>query len=157
MAYGLNPTASVLQRCVVAHRGVVLIAPWLLLVCASCQDSKQPPPPTDPNMLRGIVRIYGIAFNELHRPPQNIDELKAILAPVTSEPDKYLRSTRDGEEFAVVWGLQFDQTAPDTVVAHEKKGVDGKRMVVTADGTISEVSAEEFAKLKFPENYKPAG
>jgi hypothetical protein len=151
MAYGFNPTA-IARTCA----AMVLIA-WLLVACSGCGNSKEPPPPTDPNMLRGIVRIYGIASNELHRPPQNMDELKAVLAPVTNEPDKFLRSTRDGQDFAVVWGLRIEQTAPDTVIAHEQKGVDGKKMVVTADGTVSEATAEEFAKLKFPKNYKPAG
>jgi hypothetical protein len=157
MAYGLYPTASMLRRSAGMRLALVIIASWLLGASVGCQKESGPPPPTDPNMLRGIVRIYGIAANELKRPPQNMEELKTVLAPVTNEPDKFLRSTRDGQEFAVVWGMQIDQTAPDTVIAHEQKGVDGKRMVVTADGTVSEATAEEFSKLKFPKNYKPAG
>jgi hypothetical protein len=85
-----------------------------------------------------------------------MEELKSVLKPLTKDPDKYVRSTRDGEEFVVVWGVQMDQLPLDTVVAYERKGVDGKRMVVNLNGEVREVSAEEFLKLKFPKGHKPS-
>jgi hypothetical protein len=121
-----------------------------------CQSGNEVPPPTDPSMLRGIIRIYGIATRDLGRPPQNIEELKAIYAQVDSDPSKYVRSNRDGEEFVVVWGLNLENSSADTVVAYERKGADGKRMIVTVDGMVREVTADEFAKLKFPKNHTPS-
>jgi hypothetical protein len=114
------------------------------------------PPPTDTNMLRGIIRVYSIASRDLGRPPKSIDELKAVYAGADPDPDKFFRSTRDGEEFVVVWNLDLNNAPGDMVVAHERTGVDGKRLVVTADSNIKEVSEEEFDKLKFPKNHKPA-
>jgi hypothetical protein len=43
----------------------------------------------------------------------------------------------------------------DTVIAYERTGVDGKRMVINRDGVAKEVSKEEFAGLKFPKGHKP--
>ena len=111
--------------------------------------------PPDTSALRGIIRYYSTAASELGRPPQNMEELKAVLAPLTIEPDKYLRSTRDGEEFVVVWGLQLHQQSPNTIIAYERRGVDGKRLVLDLNAMVREVTPEEFAKLKFPKGHTP--
>ncbi len=111
--------------------------------------------PPDTSALRGIIRYYQTATGELGRPPKNMEELKAPLAPLTDEPDKYLRSTRDGEEFVVVWGLQLTKLPLDTIIAYERKGVDGKRLVLDLNGVVREVTPEEFAQLRFPKGYKP--
>ena len=111
--------------------------------------------PPDTSALRGIIRFYVTAAGELGRPPKNMDELKSVLAPLTNEPDKYLRSTRDGEEFVVVWGLDLYQQSPDTIVAYERKGVDGKRLVLDVNAMVREVTPEQFARLKFPKGHKP--
>jgi hypothetical protein len=111
--------------------------------------------PPDTSALRGIIRFYVTAASELGRPPKNMDELKSVLAPLTNEPDKYLRSTRDGEQFVVVWGLNLYQQPPDTIVAYERKGVDGKRLVLDVNAMVREVTPEEFANLKVPKGHKP--
>jgi hypothetical protein len=144
----LSPVAHILV-CVVG----ALLFGWLV----GCQVEQGPPAPTNPVTLRGIVRLYGMAQRDLRRPPTSMDELKAQLVQVTTDdPAKHLTSTRDGEEFVVAWGMDLNSSPKDTVVAYERKGVDGKRMVVTVDGTVSEVSQEEFAKLKFPKDHKPS-
>ena len=93
----------------------------------------------------------------LNRPPQNIDELKAVLAPVSNDPSQYFLSSRDGQEFVVVWGLNLATAPPDTVVAYERTGADGKRMVVTVNRDILEVTPEEFARLKLTKDHAPGG
>jgi hypothetical protein len=100
-----------------------------MLICiglTGCgQSGRTVPAPTDVTLLRGIIRVYATAANELGRPPQKMDELRAILAPVDKDTDKYLRSKRDGEEFVVVWGQDLDHLPGDTIVAYERKGIDG--------------------------------
>jgi hypothetical protein len=78
-----------------------------------------------------------------------------VLKPVTDDPSQYLRSKRDGGDFVVVWGLNLDSAPPDTVVAYERTGADGKRMVVTSTAEVREVTPEEFANLKFPADHQP--
>jgi hypothetical protein len=134
---------------------VSLLIALVGMSAGGCNSGPRVAPPTDSSMLRGIIRVYAIATRDLGRPPQNIEELKAVYQQADPDPAKYVRSARDGEEFVVVWGLRLSSTEPDTVVAYERKGVDGKRMVVTADSKILEVTQEEFANLKFPKNHKP--
>jgi len=130
----------------------------VIATMAGCQPaSRTVETPADPSMLRGVVSTYATAARNLGRPPQNIDELKAILAPVSDDPSQYFRSSRDGQEFVVVWGLSFATTPPDTIVAYERTGVDGKRMVVTINRDILEVTPEEFARLKLPKDQAPGG
>jgi hypothetical protein len=84
-----------------------------------------------------------------------MDELKAVLAGLVDDPSPYFRSTRDGEEYVVVWGLQLESVPADTIIAYERTGVDGKRMVISRDGVAKAVTKEEFADLKFPKGHKP--
>jgi hypothetical protein len=126
-----------------------------ITVAAGCDGGTRVIPPTDASYLRGIVRTYVTAAQNLGRPPKDIEEIKAIYAPVDPDPSKYVRSPRDGEEFVVVWGLDLNSASAETVVAYEREGVDGKRMVVTADSTVKEVTDDELKQMKFPKGYKP--
>jgi hypothetical protein len=142
-AHYLGKTNPFLAACLIAS----------VLGCAA--DTDKPPPPKDSNNLRGIIRCYVTATGNLGRPPKNMDELKAVLAGLVDDPSPYFRSTRDGEEYVVVWGLQLGALPADTIIAYERTGVDGKRMVINRDGVAKEVSKEEFAGLKFPKGHKP--
>ena len=55
-----------------------------------------------------------------------------------------------------MFGLDLNRAPGDMVVAHERTGAGGKRLVVTADSNIREVSEAEFGQLKFPKDHKPA-
>jgi hypothetical protein len=133
-------------------RSLLILGVLSAVGCGGGTVANKPP---DESYLRGIVRVYATAARNLGRPPKDIEEIKAIYAPVDPDPSKYVRSPRDGEEFVVVWGLNLDAATADTVVAYERKGGDGKRMVVTADSTVKEVTNDELKQMKFPKDYKP--
>ena len=133
---------------------LVVLAVFLVIGCS--QSSSNMPKPNDFSLLRGVVSTYRVANSSLGHPPQNIDELKSVLAPLLKDPSEVLRSKRDGEDFVIIWGLDLNSAPGDLVVAYERTGVDGKRMVVTADANVTEVSATEFANLKFPNGHQPA-
>ncbi|TWT36583.1 hypothetical protein KOR34_14890 [Posidoniimonas corsicana] len=123
----------------------------ILAVCVGCGESGgggKVPEASDGDMLRGVVTSYRNATRELGRPPKDYSELEAIFAPVSNNPAEYLTSKRDGEKFVVVWGLNLASSPPDTVVAYEKTGVDGKRMLVTIDGFTREVTDTEISQLE---------
>jgi hypothetical protein len=126
-----------------------------IVSATGCDGGTRVNPPPDESYLRGIVRTYVIAARDLGRAPKSIDEIKAVYAPADPQPDKYVRSPRDGEEFVVVWGLDLNRAPGDSVVAYERKGADGKRMVVTADSIVKEVTDDELRQMKFPKDYKP--
>lgn len=128
----------------------------MLAAVAGCSSIEQTPTPTnDANNLRGIIRYYVIAARNLGRPPKNMDELQAVLVGAVDDPSSYFRSNRDGQEYVVVWGLNLEGAAPDTIIAYERTGIDGKRLVMPLSGEEKEVTPEEFAKLKFPKDYTP--
>jgi hypothetical protein len=138
---------------------------WLLVVAASavfggCTESEPTvPPANDTGNLRGIARVYSTAHRNLGRPPQSVEELKQVLGRAMPDPSSVFRSHRDGEEYVIVWGLDllgrdFNSSAP---LAYEKKGVEGKRLVVDCRGEVTEITNAEFAKLKFPKGHKPVG
>ena len=126
-----------------------------VVVATGCGSGTRVNKPPDESNLRGIVRVYGIATRDLGRPPKNMGELTAIYAQADSDPEKYVRSPRDGEVLVVVWGLDIERQPADMVIAYERKGADGKRMVVTADSIVRDVTNDEFTKMKFPKDYKP--
>ena len=130
---------------------------WALVLAPilGCDGGTQMTKPPDQSYFRGIVRTYATAARNLGRPPKSIEEIKALYAPVDPDPSKYVRSPRDGEEFVVVWGLDLDRASADTVVAYERKGSDGKRMVITADSAVREVTNDELKQLKFPKSHQP--
>jgi hypothetical protein len=138
---------------------------WLLIVVAGavfggCQDGEPTvPPANDTGNLRGIARIYSTAHRNLGRSPQSVEELKQVLGAAMPDPSSVFRSQRDGEEYVIIWGLDllgrdFNTSIP---LAYERKGVDGKRLVVDCKGEVSEVTDAEFAKLRFPKGHKPVG
>jgi hypothetical protein len=119
----------------------------------------EPPPADDAGNLRGIVRVYAMAHRNLGRPPQNVEELKKILAPAMKDPSTVFRSQRDGEDFGIIWGLDImgrDMNSP-IPLAYERKGKDGKRMIVSSKGEVREITEEEFSHLKFPKGQNPPG
>lgn len=149
------------KRCLLSRLGryraasVVLLAAFSAVGCTSSEPS--PPPPNDGNNMRGIISYYSTATSQLGRPPQNMNELKAVLAGAVADPSPFFRSTRDGQEYVVVWGLRLGTLPLNTIVAYERTGVNGKRMVMQLNGIPIEVTQEEFAKLKFPKGHKVDG
>jgi hypothetical protein len=137
----------------------LLLTTAAMLICIGLigcgQTGRSVPVPSNSDMLRGIIRTYVTAAGNLNRPPQSMDDLKAVVAPVDKDTDKYFRSKRDGEEFVVVWGLNLQTIPSDNVVAYERKGAGGTRMVLTVGGDIQEVTPEGFSQLKFPKGYTP--
>jgi hypothetical protein len=116
------------------------------------------PPASDADHLRSIVNVYAIANRDLGRPPTKMVELENVLAPVMKDPSSVFRSSRDGEQFVIVWGLDVGRYGnTSTPLAYEKNGVNGKRLIVDFQGKIREVSNEEFAQIKFPKGHTPGG
>jgi hypothetical protein len=57
-------------------------------------------------------------------------------------------SDRDGEPFVFIWGSSISVGNPNTpVLAHEKSGKDGQRLVAFADGELALVDDARFDEL----------
>ena len=85
---------------------------------------------------------------------------KEFLVALAKEgkPDEILKG-RDGQPVVVCYGVNMNEALPWAktvgVLAYEKQGVGGKRMVLSTAGSISEMDDAEFKAASFPPGHKP--
>lgn len=156
-ACGRKPTSWKPGAIASVARRLPVLAAVCVLAISGCLggDEANVPAASDGDKLRGALSTYRMAQRNLGRPPENMSELEAVLTGVAEDPKALLSSARDGEPFVIAWGVNINAEPGDTVMVYERTGVNGRRMVVTIQGVTKEVSAEEFANLKFPEGHEP--
>ena len=96
--------------------------------------------------------------------------LPALIPPLAEDRDlkQYLKadgaggdalvSPNDGKPVVIVPGVAMDATPAEgerSIVAYERTGVNGKRMMVDVRGMVHIVSDNEFATIKFVGGHKP--
>jgi hypothetical protein len=116
----------------------------------------QPQSPTE-ERLYIFGKAYLQASAQLGRGPKNVAEIKNYLPG--NAPSDLLRSPNDGEEFVILWGVDFNKLPPGQdpfyVGAYEKNGVGGKRYVLRFPiGVVSMTDAELKAAV-FPPGRSP--
>jgi hypothetical protein len=101
---------------------------------------------------------YARATDRLGRPPRNPDELKRALQTEFGEADTYLVSPNDGQAYQIIWGVDIYRAEPEgaVVVAYEKRGVKGKRYVLTVGIAVRAMNDDAFAKAHFPNGHVPS-
>jgi hypothetical protein len=113
--------------------------------------------PTEDRLVK-IAVAYNNATTHLDRPPRDFAEIKPYLGSGSTED--VMRSPNDGEEFVVLWGIDYDSLPPRrddpfTVAAYEKRGEGGKRYVLRIPTQVKRMSDAELAKAVFPPGYQP--
>jgi hypothetical protein len=145
---------------VLSRSGLLAIVTATHLAAVGCRPSEVVSPSAgDESKLRGIARLYVMAARDLGRPPANDEELKTILAPAMKNPESVFRSSRDREDFVIIWGLDMngkDLNAP-TLLAYEQKGLNGKRLVLLCNGEVAELTEEQFSQFTSRQEHKPDG
>ena len=105
--------------------------------------------------LKKISAAYLEATTKLERPPANVEELKPFLKKY-GDPATFLRSPDDGQEYKILWGVDF-QTAIKggtlPVLAYEQEGKDGKRYVLLVRRVVH-MTEDEFRAAPFPPGHK---
>lgn len=107
--------------------------------------------PMDPAMERllAVGRAYGEFTRERGRPPRGPDDIRGRLPTADA-----LVSPRDGQPFVVCWGI--DVRSPPTwasgrpIIAHESRGVDGTRYVLTTMLNVELLTNDEVRASSFP-------
>src|SRR5581483_4513209 len=111
--------------------------------------------------LRTIARAYDLANYKRHRPPRNMEEMKASLQEMMGEGqdvEAVLRSPNDGEPDEVVWGINLErETNGGLLLAYERKGVDGKRYAINVSRVVKQLSDEEINNGSAPRGRRPTG
>lgn len=75
---------------------------------------------------------------------------KAYLAKQGSAADDLFVSLRDGQPLVLTYSISSTASSASTnrIVAYEKTGLNGKRLVALLSGTVVEVDQETFDKLR---------
>jgi len=132
---------------------------WLLVLGAfvGCRpETRITEEGSETQYLRNLVAAYMQTATDLGRMPRSIVEIKPALKCL-GDPEQLVRSPRDGQIYVLVTGGQLDGHRSETsaVLAYERAGVDGSRLVVDSQRRVWEVTEEEFAKLSFPTSHHP--
>src|SRR5262249_11318649 len=102
--------------------------------------------------LKPLVVLYTSASTALHHPPQNEAEFKKYIALQkgrmldvlhVDNPDELFVSERDGQPYVINYGPPANGKER-SVVAYEKDGVNGNRMVGYMSGVVVELDEEHF-------------
>jgi hypothetical protein len=112
--------------------------------------------PTEDRLLK-IAMAYTNATNHLKRAPNGIAEIQPYF---DGDVNDITRSPNDGEEFVILWGVDFNKLPPHredpfTVAAYEKNGSKGSRFVLRIPTQIKLMTDEELAKAVFPPGHHP--
>ncbi len=104
--------------------------------------------PEEKANLSSVGRAYHAATEKLGRPPASEEQLMPFLREL-GDPAQLLRSPRDCEPYVIVYGFDIRKSfdMPPPIWAHEKRGVDGNRYVITVMG-VNLMTDEEFAAAK---------
>ena len=84
--------------------------------------------------------------------PKSAEDIKPFLKQLSpnEDPEDMLRSPNDGEPYEIIWGVNLEkQTEFGAIFAHEKKGVDGKRYVISVARIVTQMSDAEFQGATF--------
>ena len=88
------------------------------------------------------------------RGPASIEDLQTALSEAGYDTNEILKSSRDGSELTVHWGVMPDfQTAEAVVIGYEGNSQEGQRVVMTSAG-VWLMTDEEFYSAPFPPGHK---
>ncbi len=140
-------------------------ARWTLIVVAltlsGCSHvgggDERPLMPVEDHLLK-IGLAYANATRHLGCAPKGLAEIRPYFDGGAA--DQIARSPNDGEEFVVLWGVDYNKLPPRrddpyTVAAYEKHGAEGKRYVLRIPTQVLLMTDEELAKAVFPPGYQP--
>jgi hypothetical protein len=126
-----------------------------LAILAGCSERAAQKEAVERDNIRTLARMYG-QYMSAHRGmgPKNEQEFKKYLqgrrdelaAEQITDIDSLFISNRDGQPYTVVYGMTPAKSMTPTgrVVAYEKQGVDGKRMVAYELMSVEELDEARF-------------
>lgn len=103
--------------------------------------------------LNSIQACYLQYSMQYRKAPKSPDDLTPLLKQAGLTGPDVFRSSRDGLDFVIFWGVKPDLQGGDNVVlGHEASGVDDQWVVMTTMGVVA-MSAAEFQNAKFPSGH----
>jgi hypothetical protein len=100
--------------------------------------------------MNSIQSCYLQYVMQRKRAPKSPDDLLPLLKQAGLTGPDVFRSSRDGEDFVIFWGVKPNfQSGDNTVIGHEASGSDDQWVVMTSMGVVT-MSDAEFKSAKFP-------
>jgi len=128
-------------------RSMPVVGSAMLIFAIGCTPTQAP---VEQTRLSKLAVFYGkyISQNKGQTPPGE-KELKAFIQKNdnTVNLDELFTSPRDKEPYVVRYKLGMAAPGAAMVTAHEKTGVDGKKMISLATGEVRTVDDTELQKL----------
>jgi len=148
-------------------RGSVFLCIGLVVGVSAIGCDGSPPPAAETSRAEVNLQRIGAAYSAVAargRPPRRAADLAKDLqaGPDQQNPSDILRSPNDNQEYVIVWGVDFRTLAAqrggnlDVVLAYERTGKDGKRLVLKPPALVSPMTEEEFRAASFPPGHTPA-
>jgi hypothetical protein len=133
------------------------LATALVAGCAAPSDIEESEPTEE--RLALIGQAYQKACLQLKAPPKNLEELRPFLKELGT-PDELMKSENDEEAFVILWNVDFSkveagQPGVDPVLAYERRGLAGERLVLTMPPRVVTMTDEELRSAFFPAGHKP--
>ncbi len=145
-----NPLPGKRPRRSVAFPTMVSCACLLFTITGCTGGGSSESSSIDESKLQALAKIYSYAAQDKRTPPQGWSDLDYLIQQSDiADPEAYFVSSRDGNPYVVMWGLDAGQLARghNVVIAYEAEGTQGKRWVVTSSTRAQEVTEEVFNKL----------
>jgi hypothetical protein len=145
------------NRCFPRVTGGVLSAFLLcfILITSGCEA----PPVSDKKQgdvygqLNSIQACYLQYLMQRKKAPKSSDDLAPLLEQAGLTGPDVFRSSRDGSDFVIFWGVKPNLQGGDIVVlGHEASGLDGQWVVMTSMGVVT-MSAADFQSATFPKGH----
>jgi len=143
-------------RVTVVVRLLSILVTFALGSGCSCRHESGSAAESDP-VLDQVMRVYGSHLRmPPYRPPADEADFKKILAEAGDSilrragvrtVDELLVSPRDSQPFVIAYGKQAPALLDKGIVAHERTGVAGRRLVAYSLGYVSEVDEATFGSL----------
>ena len=137
--------------------GLLLLMPALFSGCGSDADLIESPAGVRLRGLAAVILDYSV---NVGKGPPNADDLKKYMKTAMqgfqlqmngidpNDVDAAFVSLRDNQPFVVRWGVGLTVSKNNTpVLAYEKDGKDGKRLLAYANGKLDVVDEAKFKEL----------
>lgn len=110
--------------------------------------------------LGSIARAYDAVIGMHRKPPRSVDEIKQVLVDFhdvgwVGPPDEVLVSSRDGQPYVIILGVDLGAEISRDVLAYEKNGADGKRYVLLTSRDVLAMTDEAFLAATFAMRHRP--
>lgn len=124
-----------------------------IAVVSGC-GAQQVAPPERESQIQDVAGWYQ-GFRRAHRrqAPPNEAAFVAFITKTMKERevelnvDELLTSPRDGQKYVILYGKPFPRNMDESVVAHEKEGYNGKKLVAFESTASREVDDSELQAL----------